>query len=88
MEAAATYSDEIDAVARWIEKLHKTKEQNVSNEVQVSTAKDNISYDDFSKMDIRTATILEAEKVPKTKKLLKLKIDTGVDKRTVVSGIA
>jgi methionyl-tRNA synthetase len=40
------------------------------------------------KMDIRTGTILEAEKVPKTKKLLKLKIDTGIDKRTVVSGIA
>lgn len=40
------------------------------------------------KMDIRTGTILEAEKVPKTKKLLKLKIDTGIDQRTVVSGIA
>jgi methionyl-tRNA synthetase len=50
--------------------------------------KDNITFDDFSKMDIRTGTILEAEKVPKTKKLIKLLIDTGIDKRTVVSGIA
>jgi methionyl-tRNA synthetase len=46
------------------------------------------TYDDFSKMDIRTATVLEAERVPKTDKLLKLKIDTGLDVRTIVSGIA
>ncbi len=46
------------------------------------------SFDDFSKMDIRVATILSAELVPKTDKLLKLQLDTGVDKRTVVSGIA
>ena len=50
--------------------------------------KEEITFDDFVKMDIRTGTILEAEKVPKTKKLLKLKIDTGIDQRTVVSGIA
>lgn len=50
--------------------------------------KDNIVFDDFVKMDIRTATIIEAEKVPKTKKLLKLKLDTGLDQRIVVSGIA
>ncbi|MCK4638486.1 MAG: methionine--tRNA ligase subunit beta, partial [Bacteroidales bacterium] len=42
----------------------------------------------FVKLDIRTGTIIEAEKVPKTKKLLKLKIDTGIDKRVIVSGIA
>ena len=47
-----------------------------------------IEFDDFMKMDIRTGTILEAEKVAKTKKLLKLVVDTGIDKRTVVSGIA
>lgn len=46
------------------------------------------SFDEFTKMDIRTATILEAEVVPKTDKLLKLLLDTGIDKRTVVSGIA
>ena len=47
-----------------------------------------MTYDDFMKMDIRTATVLEAERVPKTDKLLKLHIDTGLDKRTIVSGIA
>ena len=54
----------------------------------VSPSKENISFDDFSKLDIRIGTIIEAEKVAKTKKLLKLKIDTGIDQRTVVSGIA
>ena len=51
-------------------------------------AKDPITYEDFSKLDIRIGTILEAERVPKTDKLLKLLIDTGLDKRTVISGIA
>lgn len=50
--------------------------------------KDECSYDDFMKMDIRTATVLEAVRVPKTDKLLKLTIDTGLDTRTIVSGIA
>ncbi len=50
--------------------------------------KETISYEDFSKMDIRVGTILAAERVPKTDKLLKLTIDTGLDRRTVVSGIA
>lgn len=54
----------------------------------VKPAKPAITYDDFTKMDIRTGTILEAERVPKTDKLLKLTIDTGIDRRTVVSGIA
>ena len=60
----------------------------IASTTPVQAAKSNISFDEFSKMDIRIGTILEAEKVPKTKKLLKLSIDTGVDKRTVVSGIA
>jgi methionyl-tRNA synthetase len=66
-------------------------EQSKLNNVQVSSVrgiKEETSFDDFSKMDIRIATILEAEVVPKTDKLLKLLLDTGVDKRTVVSGIA
>jgi methionyl-tRNA synthetase len=50
--------------------------------------KENIDFESFQKMDIRLVKILEAEAVPKTKKLLKLKVDTGVDQRTVVSGIA
>ncbi len=54
----------------------------------VAPLKAGISFDDFDKMDIRTATVLEAERVPKTDKLLKLTIDTGIDKRTIVSGIA
>ncbi|MEQ1733924.1 MAG: methionine--tRNA ligase [Bacteroidia bacterium] len=54
----------------------------------IAPAKPNITFDDFSKLDIRIGTILEAERVPKTDKLLKLKIDTGIDQRTVVSGIA
>ena len=55
---------------------------------QVVPQKAECSFEDFEKMDIRTATVLEAERVPKTDKLLKLSIDTGIDKRTIVSGIA
>jgi methionyl-tRNA synthetase len=69
-------------------KLLKTKQSNKENNYKASEQKDNIQFEDFAKMDIRTETILEAEKVPKTKKLLKLKIDTGIDQRTIVSGIA
>ena len=54
----------------------------------VAPQKDECTFEDFEKMDIRTATVLEAERVPKTDKLLKLAIDTGIDKRTIVSGIA
>jgi len=69
-----------------IDKLVKSKEEAVP--VSVTPQKEAVSFDDFSKMDIRTATILEAEKVPKTKKLIKMLVDTGLDKRTIVSGIA
>ncbi len=55
---------------------------------QVTPQKEECSFEDFEKMDIRTATVLEAERVPKTDKLLKLTIDTGLDKRVIVSGIA
>lgn len=71
-----------------LEKLAAAKANNVKTTVNVAPAKANISFDDFMKLDIRVGTILEAEKVAKTKKLLKLKIDTGIDQRTVVSGIA
>ncbi|MBU2553944.1 MAG: methionine--tRNA ligase [Bacteroidetes bacterium] len=74
-------------VEKQVQKLLDTKKQN-ELAAPAKPAKEVIAYDDFMKMDIRTGTILEAEKVPKTKKLLKLKIDTGIDKRTVVSGIA
>ena len=70
-----------------LDKLQKSKMENEQNK-PLEEIKAVTSFDDFSKMDIRTATILEAEVVPKTDKLLKLLLDTGVDKRTVVSGIA
>lgn len=69
-----------------LEKLVASKADNQNNTMKA--LKPGTSFDDFSKMDIRIATILEAELVPKTDKLLKLKLDTGIDIRTVVSGIA
>ncbi|MDT8394274.1 MAG: methionine--tRNA ligase [Bacteroidales bacterium] len=71
-----------------VQKLLDTKKANEMEERKVEPAKEMIDYDTFSKMDVRIGKILEAEKVPKTQKLLKLKVDTGVDVRTVVSGIA
>jgi len=71
-----------------VQKLLDTKKANEMAAATTKPAKENIQFDDFGKMDIRVGTVLEAEKVAKTKKLLKLKIDTGIDKRTVVSGIA
>lgn len=75
-------------IAAQIQKLENSKKANELAKAVVAPAKEAVSYDDFTKMDIRIATILEAERVPKTKKLLKLKLDTGIDQRTVVSGIA
>lgn len=66
----------------------KTMEHASAAEPALPPVKGPVTYDEFMKMDIRVGTILEAEKVPKADKLLKLLIDTGVDKRTVVSGIA
>lgn len=71
-----------------IQKLLDTKKENEMEEVVAKPSKEEMTFDDFMKVDIRTGTILEAEVVPKTKKLLKLKIDTGIDQRTVVSGIS
>ena len=79
---------EDDAIEKQLEKLANTKKANEIKATPVAPQRDAVSYDDFSKMDIRVGTILEAERVPKTDKLLKLTIDTGIDKRTVVSGIA
>jgi len=75
-------------VEEQVNKLLATKKANEEEGAVVEAQKDNISFEDFTAQDIRLGTILEAEKVPKTKKLLKLLIDTGIDKRTVVSGIA
>jgi methionyl-tRNA synthetase len=71
-----------------LDRLARTKTSNEAENKEAEPAKADISFDEFTKMDMRVGTILEAEKVPKTKKLLKIKVDTGIDKRTVVSGIA
>lgn len=77
------------AIEAQLKKLQDTKEANSANQQPtVEPQKSPVTFDDFGKMDIRTATVLEAERVPKTDKLLKLKIDTGIDVRTIVSGIA
>jgi methionyl-tRNA synthetase len=79
---------EDDVIEKQVQKLLDTKKANELAKAKAAPAKENIEYDDFSKMDIRVGTVIEAEKVAKTKKLLKLKIETGIDQRTVVSGIA
>lgn len=71
-----------------LDKLEANRKTNEAANKTVEPIKDEISFDDFTKLDIRVGTILEAEKMPKTKKLLVLKVDTGIDVRTVVSGIA
>ncbi len=71
-----------------VQKLHDAKKANELANASAEPQKEEVSFDDFTKMDIRVGTILDAEKVAKTKKLLKMTIDTGIDKRTVVSGIA
>ncbi len=80
---------EDDAIQAQINKLNATKAANqAAQQPVVEPQKPACTFDDFMQMDIRTATVLEAERVPKTDKLLKLKIDTGIDTRTIVSGIA
>ena len=71
-----------------VAKLEATKIANEQENKVVEPQKETIEFDDFTKLDIRIGTILEAEKVAKTKKLLKLKVDVGIDTRTIVSGIA
>ncbi len=81
---------EDDAILRQLDKLDAARAANAAAEAanNVTDQKETVSFDDFQRMDIRVSTILAAEKVAKTKKLLKLTIDTGIDKRTIVSGIA
>ena len=95
INAAALLFEKVEdeTIAAQVQKLADSKKMNeeataaAANENPIE-AKPEITFEDFSKMDIRIGTILEAEKVPKADKLLKLKIDTGIDVRTVVSGIA
>lgn len=81
---------EDDVIQAQLDKLAATKAANAAEETiqSVDPQKDSISFDDFQKMDVRVSTILAAEKVVKTKKLLKLTVDTGIDTREIVSGIA
>ncbi|MCM4167535.1 Methionine--tRNA ligase [Arenibacter antarcticus] len=79
---------EDEAIQEQLNKLEATKKANETMNKEVTPQKDTITFEDFSKLDMRVGTIIEAEKMPKAKKLLVLKVDTGLDVRTIVSGIA
>ncbi|MDY0090266.1 MAG: methionine--tRNA ligase [Flavobacteriaceae bacterium] len=79
---------EDEQIQKQLDKLEATKKENTAQNVQITPQKEETTFDDFMKMDLRVGTILEAEKMPKADKLLVLKVDTGIDVRTVVSGIA
>lgn len=75
-------------IAKQIKKLEDSKAKKLMEQTPAIEAKPDVTYEEFSKMDLRVCTVLAAEKVAKTKKLLKLTVDTGVDKREIISGIA
>ncbi|WP_299365972.1 methionine--tRNA ligase [Winogradskyella sp.] len=75
-------------IQKQLDRLAANKKANEAAKKSIDPQKEEITFDDFTKLDIRVGTILEAEKMPKTKKLLVLKVDTGIDVRTIVSGIA
>ena len=77
-----------ETIQRQLDKLAAIKAANLAAEAKAEPQKEECSIDDFQKIDIRVSTIVAAEKVAKTKKLLKLTIDTGIDRRVIVSGIA
>lgn len=85
---------EDEQISQQLEKLQASKKINAlsansgADNAPIKPQKEMIQFDDFTKLDMRVGTILEAEKMPKTKKLLVLKVDTGIDVRTIVSGIA
>jgi methionyl-tRNA synthetase len=79
---------EDNVIQSQVEKLHEAKRMNELASKEIPAIKSEIQFDDFVKMDIRIATVLEAEAVPKSKKLLKIKLDIGSEQRTVLSGIA
>ena len=88
-EAALLFAKIEDAVVETqVQKLLNTKKENQLASTPVAPAKDDVSFDDFGQMDLRIGTIVAAEKVAKTKKLLKLTVDLGLEERTIVSGIA
>lgn len=80
---------EDDVIEAQVAKLVAIREKmETAKGIELTPIKETISYDDFAKIDLRVGRILEAERVPKTDKLVKLLVDTGIDKRTIVSGIA
>lgn len=79
---------EDDQMQKQLDKLEASKKANAAENAVVEPQKETITFDDFTKLDLRVGTIMEAEKMPKAKKLLVLKVDTGIDTRTIVSGIA
>jgi methionyl-tRNA synthetase len=79
---------EDDHIQKQLDKLEASKKANEAENAVVDPEKETVQFEDFTSMDLRVGTILEAEKMPKTKKLLVLKVDTGIDVRTIVSGIA
>ena len=88
-EAKILFAQIEDAeIQKQIDKLEATKKANVMDNQVVEPQKPTATFEDFSKLDLRVGTIIEAEKMPKANKLLVLKVDTGIDVRTIVSGIA
>ena len=79
---------EDDVIQAQVDKLLATKKANEATTYKAKPIKENISFEDFEKLDIRVGTVLECERVPKMKKLLKFLIDDGLEKRVIVSGIA
>lgn len=79
---------EDDQIQKQLDKLEASKKANAAENAVAEPQKDIISFEDFTKLDLRVGTIIAAEKMPKTKKLLVLQVDTGIDTRTIVSGIA
>lgn len=79
---------EDEQIQKQLDKLEATKTANANENKNVEPQKETASFEDFTKMDLRVGKIVEAQKMPKTKKLMVLKVDTGLDTRTVVSGIA
>ena len=79
---------EVSNIQAQLDKLEATKKNNADADFELTPVKENISFEQFNAMDLRTGTVIEAEKIKKTKKLLKLKVDLGFESRTIVSGIA
>jgi len=79
---------EDETIQKQLDKLEEIKKENTVTTNNVSPAKEECHFDDFMKMDLRVGTIIEAEKMPKADRLLVLKVDTGLDVRTIVSGLA